>query len=239
MHCARVLGVGIDVLTLDEAVSRMLGFLEGKEAKHVVTPNNEMLVEACRNPAFRKVLDNADLAIPDSTGVAWACKTQRVPGVDAFTALCRALPAQHSVFLLGGAEGVAEKAAETLTKLNSSLRIAGTHAGSPRREEAHEIVDLINKVAPSLLLVAYGAPAQDLWIAEHLHLMPSVRVAAGVGGTLDFLAGTKKRAPALLRSAGLEWLWRLCIEPSRLPRILRATVVFPFLVLFRSKRFDV
>lgn len=232
-----VLGVGIDCVTLEEAVTRMRGFLDGNIQRHVTTPNNEMLVEACRNEMFLAVLRMADLAIPDSTGIAWACRragaagARRVPGVDAMTALCRGLEARCGVFLLGAAPGVAERAAAALKAMNPQLRIAGTHAGSPRPEDADAIVAMINEAQPSLLLVAYGAPAQDLWIARHLADMPSVKLAAGVGGTLDFLAGAAKRAPAFMRSAGLEWLWRLLRQPSRLPRIWRAVVVFPLLVL--------
>ncbi|MBI2117865.1 WecB/TagA/CpsF family glycosyltransferase, partial [Candidatus Peregrinibacteria bacterium] len=84
---------------------------------------------------------------------------------------------------------------------------------------------------PRLLLVAFGAPEQDLWIDRYLSAMPSVRVAMGIGGTLDFLAGVRKRAPALVQKLGFEWLWRLLNEPWRLRRIWNAVVVFPWLVV--------
>jgi N-acetylglucosaminyldiphosphoundecaprenol N-acetyl-beta-D-mannosaminyltransferase len=234
-----VLGVPIDILSFDEAVGRMRGLLDGDVQRRVFTPNNEMLVEASRDAAFRAALNTADLALPDSTGVAWACRrlgapAARVPGVDAFTALCRGLDAHHPVFLLGAAEGVAERAGRALSAMNPRLRVAGTHAGSPRDEDAPSIIDRVNASGAVLLLVAYGAPAQETWIAKHLAAMPAVRVAAGVGGTLDFLAGERTRAPTWLRRIGLEWLWRLLIQPSRLPRIWRAVVVFPWMVLWKS-----
>ena len=115
--------------------------------------------------------------------------------------------------------------------MNTSLRIAGTFSGSPRDEDAEEIIGKIREAKPHLLLAAFGAPEQDLWISEHLKKLPSVRVAMGVGGTFDFLAGKRRRAPKWMRSIGLEWFYRLLREPKRIKRIFNAVVVFPMLVL--------
>ena len=115
------------------------------------------------------------------------------------------------------------------------MKVVGCFAGSPREEDAPTILAMIRTAAPHLLLVAFGAPAQDLWITKHLTEMPSVRVAVGVGGTFDFLAGRVKRAPAFMRSLGLEWLWRMIREPRRIGRIWRAVAVFPVLVLRYGK----
>lgn len=207
-----------------------------------MTPNNEMLVEAFSDDDFFHVLKNADFAIPDSTGLLLAARLtgqrlpERVTGVDTFTELCDRLDDLIPVFLLGGAPGVAASAAFALTKRNPALMIAGAYGGSPADDHADLIVDMINASGAKLLLVAYGSPAQDMWIDRHLKRMPGVRVAAGVGGTLDFVAGNVKRAPALLRSFHLEWLWRLMRQPSRFPRIVNATIVFPWLVLRYGKR---
>ncbi len=232
-----LLGVPLDPLTEESAVARIRELLDSNAQRHVMTPNAEMLVEASRNPAFRALLNRTALNLPDSTGVVWAARRtgQRLParvtGVDAVTRLCAGLGSAHPVFLLGAAEGVAEKAAAELKKRNPMLVIAGAYAGSPREEDARVIIDRINAAKPHLLLVAYGAPGQDLWIDRHLYELPSVRVAIGVGGTLDFIAGTVKRAPVFVRKLGWEWLWRLVLEPRRWRRILRATVVFPWLVV--------
>lgn len=235
-----LLGVPVDPVTPAEAVERLRAMLAGGERRHVMTPNNEMLVEASRNEPFRALLNRTALNLPDSTGLLWAAKwteqslPARVTGVDTVAALCAALDASTPVFLLGAEEGVAEKAADALRAANPDLRVAGTFAGSPKDEDAKRIVDLVNASGAKLLLVAYGSPAQDLWIDAHLADMPAVRVAMGVGGTFDFLAGTKKRAPTWMRSAGLEWLYRFIQEPSRVRRMWNAVIVFPLLVLTRG-----
>jgi N-acetylglucosaminyldiphosphoundecaprenol N-acetyl-beta-D-mannosaminyltransferase len=236
-----LLGVPLDPITRREAVQRIKELLQSDAQHSVATPNSEMLVEANRNAAFKTVLNQTSLNLPDSAGLLWAAKRthqrlpERVTGVDTVIALCRELYETTPVFLLGAAEGVAEKAAQKLQSMNPRLQIAGTFAGSPKEEDAAGIMQRINASNAVLLLVAYGAPAQDVWIAQHLKEMPSVRVAMGIGGTFDFLAGIKKRAPQWLQKSGLEWLWRLLIEPSRLPRIMTATVVFPWKIFLGGR----
>lgn len=217
------------------------GFLQGEKQRHVMTPNNEMLVEATHHENFRQLLNGTDLNIPDSTGLLWMARLtgqrlpERVTGVDTVTALCASLTEETPVFLLGAKPGIAEAAAAALFRKNPHLKVVDCFAGSPREEDAVTIVNMIRAAAPRLLLVAFGAPAQDLWIAKYLKEFPSVRVAIGVGGTFDFLAGKVKRAPGFMRSIGLEWLWRLIREPRRIGRIWRAVVVFPLLVLRYGK----
>lgn len=241
MPRVQILGVPIDSVTRTEAVALIRGFLKDEKQCHVMTPNNEMLVEAFHNAPFRKILNATALNIPDSVGLLkmarWTGQVlpERVTGVDTVTSLCDTLTEETPVFLLGAAPGVAERAAQNLMQRNPRLRIVGCTAGSPRDEDASAILNAIRTAAPHLLLVAYGAPAQDLWIAKYLKELPSVHVAMGVGGTFDFLAGTRKRAPGWMQRAGLEWLWRLIREPKRIGRIWRAVVVFPLLVILHGK----
>lgn len=232
-----LLGVPIDAVTQADALMRIHAFLDTPGQRHVMTPNSEMLVEASRNPPFRAVLKRSALNLPDSTGLLIMARLrgwhlpERVTGTDTVEALCGELREEHPVFLLGAAPGVAERAADVLRACNPRLQIAGTYAGSPREEDAPEIIRRINAVSPHLLLVAYGSPAQDLWIDRHRKDLPSVRVAIGVGGAFDFFAGVRARAPTWMRAAGLEWLWRVIKEPRRLPRIVTAVIVFPWLCL--------
>lgn len=241
MSRVTLLGIPIDAITKEQALERLQRMLVSERQYHVMTPNSEMLVAAQKHPAFHQVLQRSDLNLPDSQGIVTMGRyvgqfvPERVTGVDTVTALCAVLTEADSVFLLGAAPGVAEKAAEALKAKNPHLRIAGAYAGTPKAHDATAIIERINAVHPHILFVAYGAPKQDLWIAEYLKEMPSVRIAMGIGGTFDFLAGVRKRAPVLFQKMGLEWLWRLVCEPRRFPRIFNAVLVFPFLVILRQR----
>ena len=242
MHRVFLLGVPVDPVTRVEALTALRQFLKEEFQHHVMTPNSEMLVAAVRNPAFHDVLCKSALNIPDSVGLLHMARLtgqnlpERVTGVDTVMALCATLDDQHPVFLLGAGKGVAERAAKELQTRNPHLKIAGTFAGSPLDADAPAIIERINASGAHLLLVAYGAPAQDLWIARHLNQLKTVRVAMGVGGTFDFLAGNIRRAPTVFRRLGVEWLWRLMKQPRRIGRILNAVIVFPLMVLRFGRR---
>lgn len=232
-----LLGVPLDAVTQTDAVRRLHVFLDQIGQCHVITPNSEMLVEASRNSCFRVLLQRSAMNLPDSAGLLWMARCtgqhipERVTGVDTVERLCSELTEEHPIFLLGGGEGVGSRAAARLKERHPRLWVVGVYGGSPRDEEAEEILRCINEAKPHLLLVAFGAPEQDLWIDQYLSLMPSVRVAMGVGGTLDFLAGVQRRAPLTLQKLGFEWLWRLWQEPRRFRRMWNAVVVFPWLVM--------
>lgn len=234
-----LLGVPIDSVTHLQALARVRAMLVSDGQHHVMTPNPEMLVEAVRNPAFRDVLSRSALNVPDGFGLLLVARMRgtplrsRVTGTDLLQSLCADSDAPP-IFLLGSAPGVAEMAAKALQKQNASLRIAGVFAGRPLQEDAADIIRRINASGANLLFVAYGAPAQDIWIHQHLPAMPGVRVAMGVGGAFDFLAGVRTRAPGWMRTLGIEWVWRLAQEPLRLRRIVRAVIVFPWMALTRA-----
>lgn len=237
MSRVMILGVPLDPVTKTEAVARIHEMLASAHQFHVMTPNSEMLVEASSNQSFKDLMNRTALNLPDSAGLLWAAKytkqhlPERVTGVDTVITLSEELTKNEPIFLLGAAPGVAEKAGEKLQRANPHLNVVGTYAGSPNNEDAQAIVRRINASDAKLLMVAYGAPAQDMWIDTHLKEMPKIRVAMGIGGTFDFIAGTKKRAPKFMQNMKLEWLWRLLHEPKRLPRIWNAVVVFPLKVL--------
>ena len=240
MNRVYILGVPIDAVTMHEALARAVAMLADGGKYHIATPNNEILLKAQKNSALKSVLQTTALNIPDSVGLLWAAKrkgqplSERVTGVDFTEKLCRKLTKDQPVFFLGGYKGTGKKAAEALQKMNPHLVIAGVYEGAPSEKDAPEIIKRINDSGAMLLLVAYGAPAQELWINQHVMNLVSIRVAIGIGGTFDFLSGRIKRAPKLMRSVGLEWFWRLLQQPTRIVRMWNAVIIFPVKVL-RSK----
>jgi N-acetylglucosaminyldiphosphoundecaprenol N-acetyl-beta-D-mannosaminyltransferase len=227
-----VLGVAIDDLTEEQALAHVGAFIAAGGPHQIVTINPEFVMEARRNTAFRAALAAADLATPDGFGLLLVARWRgtplrgRVTGVE-LTGRIAGEGARRgwSLFLLGAAPGVAERAAAALRARHPGLRIAGCYAGSPRPEDEPGIRALILQARPDVLLVAYGHPAQDVWIARNQpHLR--VPVAIGVGGVFDYLAGVAPRAPGWMRRLGLEWLYRLTRQPRRWRRILTAVPLF-------------
>lgn len=238
-----LLGVPIHAVSMQKAVDYCAAAIQSNAFHHVVTPNNEMLVEAQSNQVFCAMLQKADLLVPDSTGLVVGAKLTgqvlqgRVRGVDLMENICMQASNNTKVFLLGAAPGVAKKTGDVLRVKNPALQVVGVFSGSPAATDADNIVERINQSGANVLFVAYGAPAQDMWIATYAQAMPNVRLAMGIGGSFDFIAGTVKRAPRFLRTLGLEWLWRLLLQPKRYKRIFKAVVVFPYLVVrFGKKR---
>ena len=132
--------------------------------------------------------------------------------------------------MIGGGEGIAENAAENLRKKYLGLQIGTVpQIQSLQRRTVSEGQSLSEE--QSLLFVALGMPKQEKWINENLKKMPSVRLAMGVGGAFDFMAGQVPRAPKFLRAIGLEWLWRFFCQPWRIKRIFKAVIIFPYLVI--------
>lgn len=235
-----ILGVPVDNVTHEETVARIEAFIENGRPHQVVTVNPEFVVAAQSDVHFFQVLQEADLSLPDGIGLLWAARflgkplSQRVAGVDTVRRMASlAAKRGYRLFLLGAAEGVAEATATKLEEENPGLKVAGTYAGSPDPKEEEEIVEMIRAARPHLLLVAYGAPQQDLWIHRNLRRL-EVPVAMGVGGAFDFISGKVQRAPGWMQRLGLEWLHRLLHEPWRWRRML-ALPEFVWLVLTSSK----
>ena len=226
MESVDILGVRVDNATAAETLEILSRFVTDGRPHQVVTVNAEFVMEAQRNPAFRVVLGEADLALPDGYGLLWASRMQgmplreRVAGSDLLPLIAHLSAGRgYRLFLLGAAPGVAERTARILAKANPGLQIAGTFSGSPHPEHDDELVARILPTSPDMLFVAYGAPRQDLWIARNKHRL-GVPVCMGVGGSFDFVAGVRARAPRWMRERGLEWLYRLAREPKRWRRML-------------------
>lgn len=242
-------GTLIDQVDRAAAVDRIRQFLQAGMSHQVVTLNLDFLSIASRDLRFQQIINNAHLAVPDGMPLVWLSRlkgqplSERVTGVDLVDDCCRiAAETGVSVFLLGAAPGVADKAARELERRHAGLRIAGTYSPPigelSARENAH-IVQLVRDAAPGFLFVALGAPRQDLWIHDHLAQL-GVPVSMGVGCVLDLLAGAVTRAPVWMQDAGLEWAYRLAQEPGRLWRryLLKDVPTLARLALSSARNLD-
>ncbi len=222
-----ILGVPFDPVTIQGAVNRIEAMIASRQPHYVVTANVDFLVQAHRDVELRRILLEADLTLCDGTPLVWASRwlgnplPERVAGSDLAPALMqRAADKGYRIFFLGAAPGVAEEATQKLLTRFPTINIVGHYAPpfAALLEMDHEqIVRRVREAKPDILLVSFGCPKQEKWIAMH-HRTLGVPVAIGVGATIDFLAGRMKRAPALMRRTGTEWLYRLMQEPRRLFR---------------------
>ena len=223
-----VLGVPVDGITNQQWIELIGSWIrEATATRHICTVNPEFIMIARRDPIFFQILERADLCVPDGVGLLWASRLlgspipERVTGSDGVPLIARhAAEKGWRIFFLGASEGVAARAAEILRQQFSALQVAGCYAGSPSEAEEDAIVAMVNDSAADILFVAYGAPRQDKWIARNLPRL-EVKVAMGIGGSLDFIAGIVPRAPRWMRHYGIEWLYRLVRQPWRLRRMTR------------------
>ncbi|MFH1354291.1 MAG: WecB/TagA/CpsF family glycosyltransferase [bacterium] len=218
-------------------------WLKSNKFNHVVTLNPEMIMLAERDNIFRSAVRAAEIRVPDGAGLVWARwylrsgywpllpslltflwqKVERVTGVDAVMILSRLCQRMgKSIYLLGG---TSQQRQETANKLKRRFPELAVTAGSQS----------VKEFQPAVLLVAYGAPKQTVWIEEQRKNLPSVRIAMGVGGAFAMISEDLPRAPRWLRTLNIEWLWRLYLEPGRWPRIWQATVRFPLLMRKQKK----
>lgn len=221
----QVMTITFDNLTMEEAVGTAMGHIAARTRCRVVTPNAEFALEAKKNPRFLNILNQSQLVLADGISVVLASKIigdpmqGRVTGVGFAQALAEALAKEgRSLYLLGAKPGVAEQAAAKLQETYPGLKIAGTHDGYFKDEGP--VVEAINAAKPDALLVCLGAPKQEYFMEDHdAHL--EVPVMAGLGGSMDVLAGNVKRAPEFFQKFGLEWLYRLVKEPQRWRRMIK------------------
>lgn len=219
MEEVRVLSLSFIPYTMEGALSRAEALMAAGEGARIYTPNAEIALRAARYPAFSDLLARADLLLPDGVGVTAAARwsgahLSRIAGIDFAEALLARAPRGCRLYLLGGAEGVAERAGRALSLRYPQVEIVGARHGYFSPDEERGVAEEILAAAPDLLFVCLGSPKQEEWIERH-----RVRaLAIGLGGALDVWAGDVRRAPLPLRRAGLEWAYRLLREPRRLRR---------------------
>ncbi len=228
-----VLGVRVDRVSQAQTLDLLMAIIarrraseQGLPCQQLITVNPEFVMAAQDNAGFRQAINAASLVLADGMGVVWATRylkapaPERIAGVDMLVALAqRCAEVGYRIYLLGAAPGVAEEAASRLQNLAPGLQIVGTYSGSPAPAEEEAIIARVQAAQADVLCVAYGAPAQDLWIARNLARLP-VALAVGVGGAYDFISGRQRRAPRPMQRLGLEWLYRLYREPWRWRRML-------------------
>ena len=224
-----VLGVQFDNVDMGEAVARGAELMEQPGFHYVVTPNPEFVLAAEQDKEFQDVLNGADLVIPDGIGVIFSAKLlgtplkARVPGIE-FSAgmLAHMNKVGGRVFLLGAKPGVAEQAAANIAKDFPSLTICGTHDGYFKDDAP--VVQEIREANADLLFVCLGAPRQEKFMAKYGPDM-GVKLAMGLGGSLDVYAGVVERAPEVWQKLNLEWAYRLAKEPKRIGRMAKLPLV--------------
>ncbi|MFQ6033899.1 MAG: WecB/TagA/CpsF family glycosyltransferase, partial [Candidatus Bipolaricaulia bacterium] len=224
-------GVPLARLSLAEALDRLECWLHlGKQAV-VATPDTTGLWRAQRDPLLLEAYQRADLVTADGIGLVWASRLlgaplpERVTGIDMVEELCRRAASKgYRVFLLGGRPGVAAEARVRLEGRFPGLRVVGTHHGF--FEDDDKVIGKINAAEPDILLVGLGVPRQELWMLENKDELEA-KLLLGVGGSFDVWSGRLPRAPLLLQKLGLEWLYRLLLQPRR---VRRAAVIPLFLL---------
>jgi N-acetylglucosaminyldiphosphoundecaprenol N-acetyl-beta-D-mannosaminyltransferase len=223
---ARVLGCPVDIVDMATAVYTLVEIVERRRTDPtahpavVITLNPEMVMMARRSPAFSSVLESAALVVPDGIGLVRALRrrghseVERVGGADLIGAyLPQAERHAHRIALVGGAPGVAGAARDRMVEAHPRLQVVAVSDGPPERATALDV----EQSHPEMVLAAFGAGRQELFLDRYLGPIGAA-TGIGVGGALDFLAGRVRRAPAAVRRLGLEWAWRLAVQPWRLRR---------------------
>lgn len=244
----RILNAEVDNCTIDEALDKISVFINERSNAYVVTPNLDHLVMMERDALFRKVYEDADLVLVDGKPLVWIAKANKTPvkekisGSDLFPRIAELCAKKgYKMFFLGAAEGVAQKAAERLSQKYQGLNVAGTYSPPYGFEndkvEIKRIIKKIRSAEPDVLIVGLGAPKQEKFIWKYRNVL-QVPVCLGLGASLDFEAGEKKRAPKWMSDHGLEWLYRMIQEPTRLFKryLVDGIMLIPLMIKYRKRK---
>ncbi len=220
-----ILSVNFEIKSKTEQLATVKDRLNRGLVTKIFTPNPQILLHAAKDKKALDILHSSDINLPDGVGILIAAKLlggdipERISGIDfAEELLHLAAEKGYSVFLLGGKSGRAHKAERSLLEKIPHLNICGCHNGyfNKKGAENEKVKKIIEQAHPDFLFVCLGSPIQEEWIINNLSSLPSVKLAIGLGGSIDVWSGKLKRAPSLLRAYGLEWLWRTVKEPKRM-----------------------
>ncbi|MDD3498460.1 MAG: WecB/TagA/CpsF family glycosyltransferase [Candidatus Moranbacteria bacterium] len=236
-----LLGIRVDNLSGDEIEERAMDFLKSDNLNQIATINPEFILEAQKDKDFKEALNRADLNIADGIGIKFAFwrfgknLKKRIAGVDLMWNLLRiANKKKLSVFLVANENGISswQDTAEAIRKSYPDVKVRGINMGHYAFFFGSEIKNIIKDAKDcEILFCNFGAPYQDKFIAELKKHKSNIRIAIGVGGSFDFISGKIIRAPRWMRRIGLEWLWRLIIQPKRINRIFKAVIIFPIKII--------
>lgn len=240
-----IVGVPFDNITWDECLAKFDELIAKRSPVYVITPNVDHIVKLHKNPSYRKVYDEAALNLADGVPVMWAAKflgtplKDKISGSDLLPVMCKvAAEKGYRLFFMGGRVGAADQAAVEFCQRFPGLQIVGTYCppfGFEKDEaENTKIVNIIRDAKPDILFVGLGAPKQENWILRFLHQY-NVPISIGVGASFEFAAKMVKRAPVWMQKAGLEWFWRILMEPKRLWRRYFIEDMQFFPLLFKQK----
>lgn len=216
----------IDNITMDEAINHIEECIRQRKIGQVITPNVDQIVRMETDSYFKEICDNAELLLTDGHPLLWIAKWYKTPikekicGSDLVPKLCEvAAQKGYSVFFLGAAPGIAQRAADKLKEKLPSLKVAGTYSPPIGFEKDKQELDKINQMIydshADMLFVGMGVPKQDVFIYENMQKY-QIPMSFSIGGTIDFIAGEQKRAPKWMSKIGLEWFFRLCQSPKRM-----------------------
>lgn len=233
------LGVNVSPLTYEGIIAELRKRMEGKEQSTIIAVNPEKVMTAQRDPQVKELINNSTFQIADGVGILLASKLKkgtinsRVTGVDMMERLLKFSEEEsHPVYFYGAKEEVVTKAISNIKAKYPTINVAGYTNGYEKDESA--LVERIRESGAEILFVALGSPKQELWIKRNMDKLSNVLVFQGVGGSFDVFSGTVKRAPALFRKLGIEWLYRLISDPKRIKRQLNLPR-FLLRVLFNRK----
>lgn len=220
-----IFGVPVSKWGMRDTVRYLCEAAESGKPHQIITANPIMVMAAVENPAYKVIMQEAELIVPDGTGVVWAAQKagepleERVPGIELLHELMKEGQSRGwRVYLLGSTKEVIQETARRLTEQYPGTEIVGSRDGYFGPDQDQEVIEAIRAVSPHILFVARGADTQEPWIHRHKQAL-GVPLMMGVGGSFDVISGKTKRAPAAFQKLRLEWLYRLLSEPSRLPRM--------------------
>lgn len=234
-----VLGFNVDLFSFEDALQFVNQHLTENIGMQIVTINPEMIALGNQNDDFGRLLNEADLVIPDGVGVKLALKIkgvdqENIPGIEFSKKLISLCDLEgYSIGLLGAKEEVIQAAARNLRKENEKLSITYIRNGYFNEQEEDIVAQELKAISPKVLFVALGAPKQELLISKLKQEMPQT-IFIGVGGSFDVWSGMVKRAPEIWQKMGLEWLYRTVKEPSRFKRIFPALPLFLIQVIMEA-----